>query len=267
MLRVLKMNYLNGPGWKHGILKIGHGHPLKSTVHYLFHMKVPWGANYAKPAKKWICRTSYEQKRACLSVKTRLTPEMGLEPIVFSIKKSKSQMAGQKRWADRYGWTGRGDRACVSHVSRSVATVRGGMLQGRSGSGVHRCWRFWNRSWTSVLNTKDSRTAGDSNKPHMALTKTTAEAYSFLFSFCCVCHASSDTLVPKSGYMSCHFIKPDQPPPLPESSRFCTLLISQELKKTAVSPSSPSGGFPLCSEFETKYRLEYSPGEFNRDPS
>ena len=51
----------------------------------------------------------------------------------------------------------------------------------------------------------------------------------------------NDTLVPKSSYMSFHFIKPDQLPLLSRNQVLHTADLP-ELKKTAVSPSSPLRG-------------------------
>ena len=150
-------------------------------------------------------------------------------------------MAGQKRLADRYGWTGRGDRACVSHVSRSVRYSKRRMLQGRSGSastGAGAGMRFLN---ICAEHKRQPGLRGTNNKPHMALTKTTKRSISFLFFLFAVSVMLNDTLVPKSSYMSCHFIKPDQPPLLSRNQVLHTPDLP-ELKKTAVSPSSPIRG-------------------------
>lgn len=51
----------------------------------------------------------------------------------------------------------------------------------------------------------------------------------------------NDTLVPKPSCMSCHFIKPGQPPLLSWNQVLHTPDLP-ELKKTAVSPGSPIRG-------------------------
>lgn len=130
---------------------------------YLFHMKGTVGCQLlAKPAKlhSWIYKMLLNRNAAVPVSENQTHPwdEAGLH-IVFPWS-PKSQMAGQKRWADRYGWTGRGDRACVSHVSRSVRySKRGGCCKAGLGQRpqvlVLECV-----SWTSVLNTKDSQDCG-----------------------------------------------------------------------------------------------------------